>query len=109
MDRPPSAMADLDFAPAAARAGGVAAGLGNLRLQGRLLQGQDLHHPRRRTAGAQERGYDPHRTIDVGKELVPTGTQVIQAPLTLGRGKETILRTFAMTGRAHLAVQALLG
>ena len=58
-------------------------------------------------AAPEQAGHELHREIDVVEERLEPGAQVVQPRLTIRRHDEAILRTFAVTGEAHVAFPAV--
>ena len=56
----------------------------------------------------QQAHHQLHGLIDMMKECLVTGAQIVQAGLTIRGVDEAIFRTAAMTRDAHIAVQTIL-
>ena len=65
------------------------------------------HDIRWRTALPEFRSHEPHVRVDVFKEELISCTQIIQAPLTVGRSRESVLGAFPVAGEAYLALPAV--
>jgi len=52
---------------------------------------------------------NPHRPVDMGEEQLVASAKIVETRLALGCRDETIARTFALAGKQHLAVAAILG
>ena len=95
----PVAVAGLELAAAAARAGLVAAPRG-------VLHGVDAHDLGRRPVRAQERLHVAHGSGDVPEEGLVAGAQVVQPGLAVGVVVEAVLGAAAVAGEAHVALPA---
>jgi hypothetical protein len=102
-------MATLEFFAAAAGAWVVAAHVSELGLLLARLGGVPGHDFSRSALLAQQVGHHIHRLSNVVEEFLVTGAQVIKARLA-GRGVDKpVSGTAAVAGKAHFAVQAILG
>ncbi len=57
---------------------------------------------------AQQRFHVAHRPRDVPEEGLVAGAEVVEAGLTVWRLDEAVLGTAAVTGKAHVALEAVL-
>ena len=67
------------------------------------------HQLGRRPVRPEQPGHDLHRPADVVEERLVAGAQVMLARLTVGGGREPVLRAAPVAGKPHVAVQAELG
>ena len=82
------------------------AGAGIISIDVRESPLQDRHHLFRFVAAPDQAGHEFHRKIDVMKEQLEAGAEVIQARLAIRCFDEPIFRTFAVAGKAHIAFAA---
>jgi carboxyl-terminal processing protease len=67
------------------------------------------HDLGRRPVLQQQVGHEAHRLVDVVEKQLEAGTQVVQSGLAGRRLGEAVARAFAMAGKAHVALAAVLG
>src|SRR5512134_1186065 len=75
----------------------------------RVLRRVDVHELRRRSICTEEIAHRFHRRPDVSEELLVARTEVVQAGVAVGRRGEAILRTPAVAGEPHVALQTVRG
>src|SRR6516162_8387471 len=92
-------VAPFPFAARAAGAEFVAASPG-------VRSGVVIGNPRGRLACPQQLAHGFHRGPDMAEERLVTGTQVVQARLTVGRAGEPVHGTAAVAGETHVAPAA---
>ena len=85
----------------------AAAGAGIIAIHIRKSPFENAHHLLRFAPAPDQPGHELHREIDVMKEQLETGTEVVQARLTIRRFDKPILGTFAVAGKAHAAFPAV--
>ena len=68
---------------------------------------QHLHDIRRRAALPEFGSHELHVRIDVFKEQLISGTQIVKAPLAVGRSRESVLGALAVAGKADFAFTAV--
>src|ERR1035438_2558180 len=68
-----------------------------------------LHHSRRRSILLQLFSHEAHIRIDVMKEMLVAGAEIIQPIFARCRLRETMLGTLAVTSKAHIAFAAIGG
>ncbi len=67
---------------------------------------QDAHDVGGRAARSQQLGHGAHVRVDVVEEELVGGTQVAQAPLTVGSGREAVFGAVAVAGEPDTTVSA---
>src|ERR1700680_1895002 len=98
-------MATLEFAATTARAGIIATSRRQHGGPPSGFFGRNQLHDLRRSAGmAQPLGHDPHRPVYMPEERLVSGAKVVQTRLTIGGLDEPVLRTFAVTRKAHFTL-----
>ena len=65
--------------------------------------------PRWRAVLGEQCRHQSHRPADVVEEQFEAGAEIVEAGVAVGRGREAVLRTSAVAGEAHIAVQAVGG
>src|SRR3990172_10231687 len=102
------AVAVLELAATATRAGLVAARAGVLHGQGPFLfAGQDPHHLVGEPPLLQQVGHQAHRVIDVVEEGFVAGAQVVEAWFAVGSQDESVARALSIAGESDFALAAI--
>ena len=67
-----------------------------------------MHDIRRWAFGAIQVGHNLHGGVDMCEEFFVGRSEVVEAPFAIGCPREAVLGAFAVAGKAHATVAAIL-